>query len=317
MVKTVAAIALLMAFALGVYWLLLAIRPKSGLISFSFLLVLPAVVSAFVAFVADPWAERKLAFYLMVPVWIMLAACGTASIFLREGVICILILSPLWVGSGAAGAWVTWLIRSRIKASRTYCVALLVLPLLAMQAEPFVPLPTMQTAVTRSVVIDAPPERIWPLLRGIPDVHPDEGQWNLSQGVIGLPRPEGARLTQDGIGAERIASWTHHIRFRERITQWQPERRIAWRFIFDDLRGWDFTDTHLRPDSDYFRVTTGGYSLQPLADGRSRLTLDTHYWIRTPVNHYSTLWGEFFLGDVENNLLALVKQRAERNGQKS
>ena len=40
--------------------------------------------------------------------------------------------------------------------------------------------------------------------------------------------------------------------------------------------------------------------------------IDTHYWMRTPVNIYAALWGEFFLGDIENNLLALVKQRAER-----
>jgi hypothetical protein len=29
-----------------------------------------------------------------------------------------------------------------------------------------------------------------------------------------------------------------------------------------------------------------------------------------PVNGYSALWGKLFLGDVENSLLALIKQRA-------
>jgi hypothetical protein len=40
--------------------------------------------------------------------------------------------------------------------------------------------------------------------------------------------------------------------------------------------------------------------------------LDTGYRMRTPVNGYAALWGELFLGDLEGNLLALVKQRAER-----
>ncbi len=66
------------------------------------------------------------------------------------------------------------------------------------------------------------------------------------------------------------------------------------------------------PDSPYFRVTDGGYRMTPLGDDRTQLSLDTRYWMRTPVNSYAALWGELFLGDMENNLLAMIKQRAER-----
>jgi hypothetical protein len=37
--------------------------------------------------------------------------------------------------------------------------------------------------------------------------------------------------------------------------------------------------------------------------------------MKTPVNGYAALWGEFFLGDLEGNLLALIKQRG-RNGRR-
>ena len=94
----------------------------------------------------------------------------------------------------------------------------------------------------------------------------------------------------------------------------EPGRRIGWRFIFDDIDGWKFTDRHLMPDSPYFRVTTGGYTMQPLPDGQTRVTIHTRYWIQTPVNGYSQLWGELFLGDLEDNLLALVKGRARATG---
>lgn len=102
------------------------------------------------------------------------------------------------------------------------------------------------------------------------------------------------------------------VAFRERIVEWRPGERIDWRFIFARIDGWRFTDRHLIPDSAYFRVATGGYSLEPLGPGRTRLVIETRYWLRTPVNGYSALWGEIFLGDLENNLLALVKARAER-----
>ncbi len=309
--KIAGAVGVALAFGLGVYALLEATRPN-GLISFSFLLLLPAAVSAFVAYVADPWAERRLGAYLMIPVWLLLAVIVVSIFLLKEGAVCVIMLSPLWVGSGAAGAAVTYHLRRRLKRGRSYCLAVLALPLLAMQVEPHVPLPAAEATVSRTIVVEAPPERIWPLLRGIPDVHPGEGRWNLSQDVIGVPRPRGARLVGEGIGAERLASWGDQISFRERITEWAPGRRIGWRFIFDDPEGWRFTDRHLTPDSAYFHVTTGGYSLTPLGPNRTRVTLATRYWMKTPVNGYSALWGEFFLGDLENNLLALIEQRAEQ-----
>jgi hypothetical protein len=310
--RIIAALSVAMSFGLGIYALLESARPAAGLIGFSFLLVLPAAISAFVAYIADPSGDRRLGTYLLVPLWLILAVIVLSATVLREGVICILILSPLWLLSGLAGAGATYLIRKRLRRGRTYCTVLLLIPLAAIQFEPLLPLPSTIETVTRTIVVEAPPERIWPLLRGIPDVRPGEGSWNISQDLIGVPRPIGARLIGDGEGAERIATWGHNISFRERITDWQEGSRLAWRFIFDDIDGWGFTDRHLMPDSPYFRVTSGGYRMMPLGPNRTRVVLDTDYWIRTPVNAYSALWGELFLGDLENNLLALIKRRAER-----
>ena len=313
-IRIAAATGAALAFALGCYLLLEAARPDTGLVSFSFLLILPAAVSAFVCYVSDPWGERSLRFYLLMPFWIGSVVVFASLVALHEGVICVLILAPLWLGSGVAGAYLTYRLRERFRerGGTTYCSVLILIPVLAMQVEPHIPLPETQATVTRTAIIDATPQAIWPLLRGIPDVHPGEGQWNISEDVIGIPRPLGAQLFGNGIGAERRANWGDNVRFRERVTDWAPGRRIGWRFIFDDIDGWKFTDRHLMPDSPYFRVTTGGYAMRPLAGGRTEVTINTRYWIKTPVNGYSQLWGELFLGDLENNLLALVKQRAER-----
>lgn len=318
-IRTIAAVAFALSFAFGCYLLLESTRPETGLISFSFLLILPAVVSGFVAYVADPWAERSLRAYLAMPFWLLCVIIFASFVFLREGIICIIILSPLWMISGAIGAWITWRLRRRkpIDQADTFrSAAWLAIPLIAMQIEPMIPLPVDNATVTRSVIVDATPDAMWPLLRGIPDVRPDEGSWNITQDVIGVPRPLGARLVGEGIGAERLANWGDKVRFRERITEWRPGRRIGWRFIFDDIDGWKFTDRHLMPDSPYFHITTGGYTMEPLPGGRTRLTLDTHYRIQTPVNLYSEAWGQLFLGDLENNLLALVRDRAERAGKR-
>ncbi|MCH4892675.1 SRPBCC family protein [Sphingomonas sp. SFZ2018-12] len=311
--RVLVAFAVAAAFLLGVYVLVQAVQPGFGVVSFTFLLILPAAVTSFICYVGDPLNTRPRKYYHSVPL-ILMGLVVLASIFiLHEGTICILMLSPLWMTSSFVGATATRMYRHRHRHgdARTYSVAMLALPLVAMQVEPYIPLPQTERAVTRSIVVSATPAQIWPLLEGIPDVRPDEGGWNLSQDVIGIPRPVGAQLLGAGVGAQRIARWENQIRFREIVTEWQPGRRLSWRFVFDDLNGWAFTDRHLMPKSPYFRITTGGYRLDPVAPGRTRVTLTTRYWMQTAVNDYSSFWGEFLLGDVENNLLALVKQRAE------
>jgi len=308
------AIAFSAAFALGIYVLLQAARPNSGVISFSFLIVLPAAICAFLAYIADPWGTRSHLQYLLIPLWVLVAVIVISAIVLREGVICILILSPLWLLCGLAGAEIAYRLRRVPKDGRAYCSTLIAMPIAMMVIEPMIPLPTSVVTVTRTADIAASPQALWPLVRGIPDVHPGEGRWNLSQDVIGIPRPISARLVGDGVGVQRFAVWGDHIRFREQINGWQPGRHIGWHFKFDDLAGWQMTDTHLMPNSSYFQVVSGGYRLQPLANGRTRLTLHTDYRIKTPLNAYAALWGELFLGDLENNLLALIAQRAPRRG---
>jgi hypothetical protein len=49
----------------------------------------------------------------------------------------------------------------------------------------------------------------------------------------------------------------------------------------------------------------------PIDSRHTRLTIEIHYWMKTRLNSYAALWGESFLGDLETNLLALVKTRAE------
>jgi hypothetical protein len=306
------AVATACAFLVGVYLLLEATRPQGGLVSFSFLLILPAAITAFVTYVGDPLGERGRAFYMGMPVWLLGAMMLISIPVLREGTICVVMLAPLWIASGIAGAYATYRLRGRAGDGGTYCMAVLALPLMAMQVEPMLPVPQASATVTRSIIVDAPPERIWPLLRGIPNVRPGEGAWTFTQNVLGVPRPIGAHMLGEGVGAVRMANWGRQVRFAEHIIDWRPGRAIGWRFDFRGLDAWQFTDRHLMPDSRYFRVTTGGYRMEPMGGGRTRVTIHTRYWMQTPVNAYSRLWGEVFLGDIEANLLALIRQRAER-----
>jgi hypothetical protein len=70
------------------------------------------------------------------------------------------------------------------------------------------------------------------------------------------------------------------------------------------------TDEHIAPDGPLLKIDTGDYRLTPLPDGTTRLTLRTNYVAMTHVN-FARWWGELLLGDIQDNVLAVVKQRAE------
>ncbi|MEL1251617.1 hypothetical protein [Aurantiacibacter gilvus] len=59
------------------------------------------------------------------------------------------------------------------------------------------------------------------------------------------------------------------------------------------------------------RIETGGYELERLPDGRHLLRLHTTYAAQTHFNGYAALWGELFLGDIQANVLEVIRQRAE------
>ena len=312
--RVLVAIGIAAAYALVCYALIDWTRPDSGFVAISFVIVQPAAICAFVCYVGDPLAQRRRSFYLLVPVVLLAGMIVLAIAFLQEGAICIAMLAPVWLLSGEIGSYLTYRLRTRepIDQSSVFLSpAMLALPLVMMPLEAMLPVPEARYIVSREIVIDAPAARIWPLMEGIPDLREVEGQWNLTQDLLGVPRPLSAKLVGKGPRSVRLAKWERGIAFREVVTRWAPEREIHWRFDFAGSEGWQFTDRHLRPDGASMRILDGGYTLTPLADGRHKLRLETRYAAQTHVNAYASLWGELFLGDLEANLLAAIRDRAE------
>lgn len=238
---------------------------------------------------------------------------------LAEGLVCILVALPLWLAAGLGGGLATWFIHRRqlimsekSGAPRLKVVGLLALPFALLYAEEASP-PEWQTrTVVRSVEIAAGAQEVWPLLVAIPAVAPGEGIATFTHDVAGIPRPSEARLVSREGRLVREGRWGADIRFEERVTALEPGHRIAWDFAFPDDSVQRYTDHHISPDGPLLKIAQGGYTLTPLADGRVRVTLSTTYRMRSRLGWYLELWGEQMLGDVHDNVLAIIRQRAER-----
>lgn len=286
---------------------------QPGSVTLSFLLFLPFATAAVASFAGDPRGLRDQSYYLAVPIFILAGAVLAGVVLFREGVICVLMLSPLWWLAGTAGSMTTYLLRRRIRErGRLFCSALFALPLAMSAVESRIPQQVSGYEVVRSIQIDAPARVVWPKLVNIPDVRADEGEWNITQDVFGIPRPAGATLRYLDGHLVREAKWYRGISFKERLTAITPGKLIRWAFRFPDASVQRATDRHISPDGAHLKIVAGEYQLTELPGGRSQVTLRTSYVLRSPLNEYASWWGDLFLGDVEANVLAIVKERSER-----
>lgn len=280
------------------------------------LLAIPASLGGLFTRLIDPDGQMSPMGCFGWPTLMLLGLVALAMLVLREGAVCVVMILPLWLPAAAFGALVNRLgaRNKRLQEGRPtelHAAGWLLLPMLALSADALAPARWQNVTVRREVVIAASRERIWPILHSMPVITPLEGKMNFTQDVLGIPRPSSAQVVQQQGRLVRKAQWGPDARFEEIITRSVPMMELVWIFSFRNDSIQAYTDRHISPDGPTLKIATGGYQLTPLANGKTRLTLTTNYRMRVRLDNYLRLWGEILLGDIQENVLAIVKQRAE------
>jgi hypothetical protein len=318
LLKLLRIIGILLVTALGLYALSNWVTGGDGggiVIGLSVLAGLPFILGAFAAYLVAPSGGKSKSFYNWVPVVLTVIILFLGGTILREGIVCIVMLVPLWMPMSWWGSVTVRKYQEQASQDSTQidtfnASLVFVIPLAFGVMDYTVPQQVSNYVVARSVVIDAAPDQVWPLLLDMQDIRPTEGQWNIAQDWLGIPRPASAVVKGQGEGARRLAAWGDHISFEEHLTGWREERSLTWTFVFPNDSVHKYTDEHISPDGRHLRVGEGGYRLTDLSNGRTRIDLYTEYEAQTPVNLYARLWGEIILGGIQGNILAIIEGRA-------
>lgn len=310
--RVLAGFVLALTLAVSAYLLIDFSREDNGFSSLWFLAVLPAFLSALICYIGDPRRSRSNGFYWITPVILVALVFAGSMWFLREGVICLIMLSPVWLVCGWIGAFMVRRLRKPRIDPTVFRSSLLLLPLLAGVAESQMTFPHQDFIVTRQIVIDADAATVWPYTVANAHIAPSEGRWTFSQNLAGLPRPRATVMHGEGVGAIRTAHWGDDIHFDEVVTDWRPGQRLAWDFAFTNASVQDRIDRHISPDGPVLTVASGEYVLRRLGPDKTLLILRTRYTAKSHVNLYAAVWGEVFLGDIQSNVLSVIRDRAER-----
>ncbi len=256
--------------------------------------------------------------------WVPIAAIlGVLFLVGSEGAICIVMALPiLLIGSSTGGMYEHGRRRRRPDTSRVELGAVLVLPLLLAPLERRIDPTARASASVTSIDIAAPAEKVWDEIADVDSIRASELGRALFT-TIGFPAPIAATLDVPQEGGIRRASFGGGVIFTETVTEWEPERRLAFEIEPSFAEGEPVLDPHVRIGGEYFDVLRGAYDITPMespavrgsgapdAPPHVRLTLTSHHRVTTRFNGYASWWSERVMQSVQRSILAVIKARAE------
>ncbi len=279
-----------------------------GAMSVAFLCCVPAATGALTVHLAGRRGPVTLRQALTIP-WV---ACATAVLAalaaVLEGTICIVLAAPLFFAMGSLGGLVMALLERRRRRQGPAVVAAL-LPLAWGGVEGRVEGPRAVIRVENVAVVAAPPAVVWRHVASVEAIAPAELPWSFSH-AIGLPRPIEATLDAQGVGGVRRATFERGLVFAERVTGWAPERAIEFAIVAEHAPA-EALDEHVVVGGRYFDVVDGGYALEDLGDGRTRVTLSSTHHLTTTLNGYAGLWSRAVMWDLQRVILHVIAARSE------
>ena len=253
-------------------------------------------------------------------VGVAMAAMGLGCVVLLavavEGVICLMMAAPVVITLGLIGAGLGYLIQDRFHppdrggstASRLYVSLFVALPLF-LSLEALSPHAPHLLAVRTGVVVDAPPERVWPHVIAFSEL-PAPRDWVFRTGIA---YPQRARIDGRGVGAVRHCVFSTGP-FVEPITVWDTNRRLAFNVVAQPPAMRELSPygaIHPPHLDNFLRSERGQFLLTPLPGGRTRLEGTTWYRHRIWPERYWRLWSDAIIHRIHRRVLDHVRTLSE------
>ncbi|MCB0164227.1 MAG: hypothetical protein KDI79_08385 [Anaerolineae bacterium] len=285
-----------------------------GTLSVGFLFVAPVVIGVLTQYFA-PAQYRTNWLYAFFAPWAPCFIFSALAVALSwEAWICVVMALPVFFTMSTVGGllmcWFLTAFDASTKSQTTLAVVLLVLPFMIAPIEGQLPRQDTLRTVHTQIEVEAEPAAVWQQITRVAEITEAEHHFSFFH-LAGLPRPQSATLTYDGVGGVRHGQWENGLAFVERISQWQPNESYVMQ-MEADTRAVTGTSLPLQEiGGRYFDVVAGKYAIEPVGDKGVILHFTSTYRLNTRFNFYSSLWTDFFMRDVQMYILEIMKARAE------
>lgn len=225
-----------------------------------------------------------------------LVAIALSAIFLKEGVICLLMVSPLilafiWVGM-LIGKLIFTKSNNTLKASTILVFgAIFLIDTLSDHHH--------QALVSDKIIINASKEKVWKYIAAYPVNTSEPDYWLFK---MGLPNPIQSTVTGETVGAERLCVFSNNAIFREKIVEYKK----------DSLFTFDILEQPNDPEIiGHINIQRGQFIMEQNQDGTITLTGNSWYSLKVFPSWYFNLWAEDITREVHLRVMKHIKTLAE------
>lgn len=237
-------------------------------------------------------------------------ACLGSLVFAIEGMICILMASPIlglvtWLSSylGYRAVTGTKLTPNNTAAILIFCSLAFMGFDYASKAEKLIPVKT-------TVVVNAPIERVWENVVTFNKI-PVPVDWIFKTGIS---YPVNATIEGTGVGAVRYCNFSTGS-FVEPITTWEEPTLLQ----FDvkeqpiPMNEWNpFWEVHPPHLDGYFQSHRGQFKLTKISEGKTELEGTTWYTVNIQPEFYWAMWSDFIIHRIHQKVLDHIKDTSEK-----
>ena len=247
---------------------------------------------------ASVWRQvpLRLSVCLLLSLLITTITLIGAFFVMKEGSVCLLIVSPLILAAVFAGM----IIGRRWFSPRRDRLGLAVLPLLVLLifAEGRMPGRKSDVVVDR-IVIRAAPEEVWKHVVAFPEITEPPAYW-LNK--IGLPSAAKTTSAGEFVGADRECIFSNGLVFKEKISELESGRLLTFDIVEQP------PDPELLGHIDLHR---GQFELQPNADGTTTLIGRSWYTLHVRPFWYFNWWTRDITREVHLRVMTHIKRLSE------
>ena len=219
---------------------------------------------------------------------------------------------PIFLIAASIGGLIGGYFKLRKKDNGLYISVLVVLPFLASPIESYIGANTTPYKAYTYIDIAAPADKIWDNVTRVREISEEEDNGWLTH-LLNFPRPVNAELNHEGVGAYREAIFTNGLVFHETVTEYFDNQKMSFTIkALPHEIPLPTMDEHVVVGGKYFDVLNGTYELEKLDERTCRLHLWSNFKLTTTFNFYASWWANSIMKDIQNNILHIQKERAER-----
>ncbi|WP_207425613.1 hypothetical protein [Pedobacter sp. SYSU D00535] len=226
-----------------------------------------------------------------------LLAIVLSSVFLGEGMICLLIVSPLILGFVITGTVIGKAMFKRDNKNLNMSVLSLLLVLFVADS---VSDHQHERMVSDIVVIDAPTKEVWKHVVAFERIDEENKYWLFQ---IGMPSPVAATVEGHREGAGRKCIFSNGYVFDERIAVYNRERDLTFDIVSQPK------DPEIMGHIDILR---GQFLLKDNGDGTTTLTGNSWYRLYVFPLWYYDIWAESITRNVHLRVMDHIKSLSEK-----